>query len=531
MTRPRGFRSHSSDRRPAARRAPIALAALLLSGLAAARATAQSEDHSHLGARAATNPSEAHAVAVPGTPGQVGRWETPIRWPVTAIHAATLPTGKVLTLSYGDPGAGSNAVVWTPSSGKFKAVPYTEEIFCAGHSFLPDGRLYLTGGWKPTNCPTGGLDQTTLFDPATETWTGDATMQVPRYYPSNLTLGDGRILIFGGYNELCRDAPKIETYSPETGLRTLGTRAMALYPEVQLLTNGSVAHIGPEGKTEVFNPASKQWRSIGFTLLGEPRLHGTAFQLPGRTDSFMICGGYATNKATPTATCETIDFSRAAPKWTQAPPMNAAKAHMNHVLLPDGTVLIVGGGQTSDYEDPVLNPELYDPRTNSWKLLPPQQLGRMYHSTALLLPDGRVLSAGQDAVDPSGKFSGDYAEIYRPAYLFRTARPVIEEAPESFHLGDPVQVKLTQQAKVNTTAVLIGLSAVTHSVNMGQRFVPLEVTAMKGKKLSLAAPSNPSVAPPGYYMLFVLSPARIPSIARIVQVLPKATAAAGEPAG
>src|SRR5208282_3455019 len=127
------------------------------------------------------------------------------------------------------------------------------------------------------------------------------------------------------------------------------------------------------------------------------------------------------NGADPTNTTEIIDFSSATPAWSYATPMNIARYNANLVYLADGTLLTVGGNQNSSYEQPVEQPELYNPTIGQWTLMAPQVGQRGYHSTAVLLPDGRVISAGSDSKQP---LENTY-EIYSPPYLFNGPRPTI----------------------------------------------------------------------------------------------------------
>ncbi len=156
----------------------------------------------------------------------------------------------------------------------------------------------------------------------------------------------------------------------------------------------------------------------------------------------MIMGGGNDNGVT--NTCEIIDFSESEPQWQWLAPMHIARAHANAVILPDRTVMIVGGGQEGLYENPIHASERYDPATNTWTLLPSQVYGRMYHSTAMLLPDGRVLSAGQD-----NGGSGGWGEIYRPAYLFRGPRPLVSAAPSTIFYAQTFEIDTPQAKQVS----------------------------------------------------------------------------------
>jgi hypothetical protein len=140
------------------------------------------------------------------------------------------------------------------------------------------------------------------------------------------------------------------------------------------------------------------------------------------------------------------------------------------------------------------------------------QTRRLYHSTALLLPDGRVLSAG------GGRFGVDEpnAELYAPPYLFKGARPTITSAPSQVSYGASFSVQTPDAARIASVS-LIRLGSVTHAFNMDQRFLSLTFQAAGGA-LTVQAPANGNLAPPGYYMLFILDGNGVPSVAPIIRV-------------
>ena len=348
-------------------------------------------------------------------------------------------------------------------------------------------------------------------------------MQWPRFYPTVLAMPDGRQLIIGGQGEFCGYITIMEIFDSTKGLsRVRGpSRLMRDYPRAFLLSDGSVAQVLPESRTALLGPDRKSWDVITGTRLGEFRFEAAGFYVPGRTDSLMICGGYTEHTGvgfkSPTETCERIDFSDASPRWTPVRSMRYARGDINAVLLPDGKVLIVGGGEHHRYDGPNLRPEIYDPATDSWTLAAPQRFGRMYHSTAVLLPDGRVLSAGQDDGDEDGLVSGYWGEIYEPPYLFHGKRPKVRSAPDAVLYDELVQIKV-KKAKRIRSVVLIGLSAVTHSTNVGQRYVPLEFDLRGRSKLDVRVTRNPNLAPPGYYLLFLVNDKGVPSVAEMVRL-------------
>jgi len=225
-----------------------------------------------------------------GTPSEVGRWLEPQPWPVTAIHAAMLPTGKVLHYSFPNPGPGSLAVLWDPVGGGFEDVSLSADLFCSGHCFLPDGRLYVTGG-NDYECDFQGRKSTHIFHPSDGTWTQLEEMTVGRWYPTNVVLGDGRIMIFSGHGRDCKTTDVAEMYTPGAGLTVIpeAQRFMNLYPRMHLLSDGRIAHVGEESFTYTYDPATLQWEFVGFNIHGW-RSQCTSILVPGETDEIMVFG-------------------------------------------------------------------------------------------------------------------------------------------------------------------------------------------------------------------------------------------------
>ncbi len=441
-------------------------------------------------------------------PSEVGRWQPPVDWPVIAIHAALLPTGEVLHYSYPDGDVGSNSKIWNPRTGVFRDAPIDTDIFCSGLSFLADGDLFVSGG-NDYLCTFQGRYVTNTLDPFTGTWTAQENMSTGRWYPQNVTLGDGRVLIFSGLDRSCQTTAILEIFTPGVGIDVVpeGQFLLALYPRLHLLSDGRVAHVGPENQTKTFDLTAGAWEPVGFTNFGY-RWDGTSFLVPDSPDEVMACGG---SDSVVSNTCERIAFADAEPAWRFTASMNFARSHANAQILPDRTVLIVGGGTDGLYGDPVLNAELYDPDAETWTLLPAQVHGRMYHSTTVLLPDGRVISAGQDSGDSAYR-----AEVYEPPYLFKGPRPRITSAPRRVRYGTSFAVGTSDASTIQSVA-LISLTTVTHSVNNGQRYVGLDFSA-NGSEITATAPANGNLAPPGYYMLFIVNSEGVPSVARILRL-------------
>jgi hypothetical protein len=200
--------------------------------------------------------------------------------------------------------------------------------------------------------------------------------------------------------------------------------------------------------------------------------------------------------------------------------MAFGRRQLNTTLLPDGTVLATGGTSSPGFNDAglaVLAAEQWDPGTGAWTTLAAMKIPRLYHSTAALLPDGRVLSAGGGFPPATG---GDLhhpnAEIFSPPYLFRGPRPAITAAPSLVSYGQAFPIETPDATRI-TTVRWIRLSSVTHSFNESQRSNTLAFSVVRGG-LYATAPADSNRCPPGHYLLFILNGDGVPSIGRIVQV-------------
>ena len=249
------------------------------------------------------------AMALGGTPAQVGEWLPPVDWEVIGIHAATLPTGEVLHWSRPNGTVGSQARLWDPATGQFTEVDMSTDIFCSGLSMLANGSVFVSGG-NDYDCDFQGRQVTHTFDPFTRTWTQVGLMTTGRWYPTNLALGDGTVMILSGLDQACTLTDIMERFTPGVGLQLVpqGARFLPLYPRAHLLTSGKIAHVGPDAFTNTFDPQAGLWEIVAET---GSRHEGSSVLLPGRTDQIMIFGGE--NPLTNTA--EIIDFSSAKPTW------------------------------------------------------------------------------------------------------------------------------------------------------------------------------------------------------------------------
>ncbi|WP_165903757.1 galactose oxidase early set domain-containing protein [Hymenobacter gummosus] len=244
---------------------------------------------------------------------------------------------------------------------------------------------------------------------------------------------------------------------------------------------------------------------------------GTAVMYePGK---ILVIGGSGAGGVTNTV--ERINLNDATPQFQYDASMAYPRAHVNSTVLPDGSVLVTGGIPNGDKRDidAILPAEMWTPPASgsgpgSWTTLNPMGEPRLYHSTAVLLPDGRVLSAG-------GGHGGGYtdhptAEVFSPPYLFKGPRPEISYAPATTSYGQPFAFNSPTPGQIDAVT-WIRLSSVTHSFNMNQRFLRLPITARTGTSVTVTAPASPNDCPPGHYMVFALRNG-VPSEARIVSI-------------
>lgn len=469
------------------------------------------------------------AASPPDAAGQVsavGEWrQLSGTMPINPIHVALLRTGRVLVVAgtENDPTVTtSRAAVWNPATGAFavKTVPW--DLFCNGMAFLPDGRVLIVGGNLQYN-PFRGIRTTTVFDPATERFMEVQEMARGRWYPSVLALPDGRTATFSGWLESGGTNNTVEFYRVPSGWSQEFPAPFVppLYPWLHLLPDGRVFHSGAQPSSHIFNPTTRTWTTnVARTLYGEERTYGSSVLLPlraaeGYRARVMIMGG--DNPAT--ASAEIIDLSQGTPAWRALPPMSAPRIQMNAVLLPNGTVLALGGSaQNNSPSTASLDADLFDPASQTWSPAGRMRRPRMYHSVALLLPDATVWVAGSN---PQQGSWDNTMEVYRPPYLFTATgsaapRPTISAAPPVVGYGATFGVTTPDAADIASVA-LVRPGSSTHAFDFEQRLVDLSFTA-SGGTLSVTAPPNANIAPPGWYMLFLVNRAGTPSVAAWVRL-------------
>ncbi len=477
---------------------------------------------------------------------QYGRWDTmEYKSPVNSIHAALLKTGKVLLIA----GSGNDVkqfdagtfrtVVWNPADGSFKEIPTPWDVFCAGHAFLPDGRLLIAGGTKnyenldmTPRLNYGGLKDSYVFDPDTESYEKVDKMEVARWYPTLVGLDDGKVLAAAGLDDRGRMSQgQTEIYDPATKQWTLSQtlkHVFPTYPSLTLMNDGRLFYSGGNQgyvpgaaslEPGIWNLKNNNFQKVNG--LPDPiRTDNSATVLlpPAQDQKVMIMGGARAGDSPETETTNRtaiIDLdSSDNPSYVQGPNLKNATRYPSAVILPDDTVFQTGGsrgyrGAGGDLH----SAQIYNPATNSFTDAASPLVGRNYHSEAILLPDGRVATFGSDPL--FGKFEMRI-EIYSPSYLFRGERPVISSGDTELVRGTKAGFSLPAGTNVKNVK-LVRPSSVTHVTDVEQRSVDLTYDRT-ASGVDVDIPANNGLLPTGWYMAYVTNDKNIPSVAHWVHV-------------
>jgi len=459
------------------------------------------------------------------------------------------------------------------------------DLFCAGHAWTPDGELFVAGGTRyilyPGPPPVyAGAKIAIIYDPDNRSWRVQPDMDKVRWYPTVTLLGEdtpnSRMIVSGGFNQWPHDRQNphqsdtaINTYeafyAPTAGNQGSwdsiplpfrywfkGPRytsnpsnpnadhPLDEYPRMFLLSDQ--VYGGPTSRLFMAGLFTKSasvdhlnapevWDGPGEQIPSGFKQYGSAVLFPGVPDTVMHIGGAPNgDENAPLNLVQTINMRLANPTWTTTGPhLKRARSRCNAVLLPDATVLVVGGngglnclpppGQSFC---PELRPELY--HGGNWHLMSPQGSPRFYHSTAVLLPNGKVLSGGGDTR------THDY-EVFTPHYLDQATNPVPPQwltwPTGAMDYGLEYQVDY-EELPIGVDVekvVLVAPCSTTHHSDMHQRYVELDIVRRGGGPgtffppwIVFLTPANPTYAPRGYYMIFLITNAKIPSVAQWVKL-------------
>ena len=348
-------------------------------------------------------------------------------------------------------------------------------------------------------------------------------MQLARWYPSVTQLPDGRMITLSGMKTPYNFADVPEIFDPASGqVTTVPITTPQLheeqYPQTAVLPDGKLLAISAEhGAVMTFDPATNAWANRGTTQV--PFGAWTSFA-PGK---FLITGGSATlssynpgNPAPSVRQAKVLDMTSGTPVWSSVPNMASARAFHNVTMLPTGDAVVIGGStEVSDFSPSgTLTAEQWSPLTNTWTQLASPARPRMYHSVSMLMPDGRVLSAGGGRLAPSPDQLN--MQMYSPGYLFKGPRPTITSLPGQATMGSTMELVTPQAADIAKVS-LVNLGSITHMADWNQRFVDLPFTR-NGNTLVVDTPASANIAPANHYMVFAVDSAGVPSVAKIVQL-------------
>jgi hypothetical protein len=380
--------------------------------------------------------------------------------------------------------------------------------------------------------PFLGPPWTTLYDPATNQFYQVENMAHGRWYPSNAALSDGGTMVFGGLDAQGNTNTNVEIYDVGAGWSPEypSNFTPGWYPRLHLLGNGKVFMSGPNPDSHTFSPTTGTWaqQAVATTNYGQSRLYGSSVLLPldpntGYRPQVVIFGG---NTQGATNTVEYIDLGQSVENWVYMPPMSVPRVTMNAVLLPNGKILTLGGSTSfNDASTAHLNAETFDPVAQTWTPSGSEAYARMYHSSALLLPDGTVWVAGSN---PTRDWWEPHMEIYKPPYLFTStgaaaARPAISTVPAVVGYGQTFTVGTSTNANSISKVVLMRPGSNTHAFDSEQRLLYTYFSATSASALSVTSPTSQGAAPPGWYMVFIIDGNGVPSVAKFLQLMPNPT--------
>jgi hypothetical protein len=481
------------------------------------------------------------------------------------IHAAVLNTGKIFYLAgSGTALAHSNgpfeARILDLNAASEKTLPLTEDLFCIGLTHLASGNVLLAGGTKmydsdPDNCngKWHGLNAVYELDITSEALISVCSMAHGRWYPTLVTLADGKAVIMNGFDEYGSYNTLVEIYDPasKTCIKKFDPNTsttycvgkgsesecpgagspcyggpgngvapnVGLYPRMHLMPNGLIITCGAQVTVWSWDPANGKWGIL--TQTSVYRGYGTSFLLPlhnmpSERGKILVVGGSVTPDSYATKSTEILDFDAGTstnPVVRQGAETTYGRRFLAPVILPNGKCIILGGSEKG-LSIPVYTPEMFDPVTETWETLPAASVARLYHQVSLLLPDGRVWTAGSQ---PGAGVSELRTELFSPSYLFQGPRPVISGLPNVGDYGGTISIPTPDALTVNSVS-LVRLMSCTHHYEANQRLIWLQIASRTSNNLTVSAPINSNIAPPGYYMIFILNASGVPSVARIIKI-------------
>lgn len=472
-----------------------------------------------------------------------GRWSVAnYQMTARAMHSTLLTNGKILLLAgsgndYDNFQAGSfTGAVLDPKTGASTPLTVPSDMFCSGHVTLPNGKVLIQGGTKGYGGQDGnatyiGLKSSYVFDPANNSFTRVNDTQEGRWYPTLTKLGSGDVWMSGGLNgdgsnysvtlktELFKSSENRWVNENEV---TQAWQWWGEYPHMILGQSGKLLYTGAHTfdaqkagtGSMLYDIGTGQVSDIQGLPDKDSRDHAGSIMLPpAQSQTVMIAGGgWIDRGITPTNSVGLIKLNDPAPAYrTGAPLPGPGRQYLNLTNLFDRTTLASNGG-TSNRGGNIFAAAIYNPATGAWSTdTPPDPVGRNYHSSTQLLPDGRVMVFGSNPLDNSYELR---ISIYEPPYLFKGTRPTITSAPATSTYGGKFNIGVTGDVQ---TASLTTLGSQTHQMDTNARLVDLPITGT-GTTRAATVPANRNLLPPGPYMLTVLDSKGVPSVARVVSV-------------
>jgi hypothetical protein len=477
----------------------------------------------------------------PGTgPEAIGRFGEAFDWPIISMHLALLPDGRVMsfgTSTDGKQGAMLEYNVWDPAQGtgpsSMLMLPNTTltDISCAGQTLVPaTGELLIVGGDRTVEGRRNYANSdVNLFDAASNQLTRQVqSMSYQRWYATAVTTDGAEQVVLGGMADITREPTVVypavtpELYRSGEGWRTLAgaTSDVAFaardegwyYPRAWLAPNGRIFMLAHSGSMYSMDLAGTG---------GIDALQGNAGLSSHTLPSVMFSPGKVLSVRNDRRSV-VVDIAQAQPAVMPAGEVSWDRRYGNTTLLADGRVWLNGGSNTgNDLAGAALHSEIWDPVTARWQPAASATKPRLYHSASLLLTDATVLTGGGGAPGPLVNLN---AEIYYPPYLFRNdksgefaSRPVIKAAPTALQFGQGFELEMEGPTAVSRVTMVRAGSA-THAFNGDQRFLELAFM-QQGATLQLEAPAQPTLATPGFYLVFVFDANGVPSVARMVRLI------------
>jgi galactose oxidase len=475
------------------------------------------------------------------------QWSAPISLPLVPVAAANLPDGTVLVWSADSPlnftlgeinpekksGPGiTYTAIFDPAAGTSTQTVVSNighDMFCPGIANLPDGRVFVTGGSSSA--------KTSIYNPNSHAWVSAKQMNIPRGYHGSVTLSNGGVFTVGGSWNGGLGNKNGETWLGNSGWQE-NVAVLADYfltndwegvfradnhAWLFAVSNGRVFHAGPSRAMHWIDTAGNGSVTLAGNRSDDSDAMGGNAVMYDVGKILAVGGAPSYEAADATSHATVIDIRSGTAITRTIAPMNYRRTFHNSVVLPSGEVVVVGGQTYSilfSDDGAVMKAELWSPKTETFAPLAAQQaVPRTYHSFALLLPDGRVLSGGGGLC---GQCSTNHTnvEILTPPYLLNAhgspaSRPTILSAPTMASLGTSISV--TTGSAVQAFA-LMRLSSATHSLNNEQRRVPLSFRVGTAGEYLLSIPADSGVVVPGYYMLFALDANGVPSVSRTLRI-------------